>query len=161
MPPRKKAPGRSTQSQARQRGCGLCGSSTPPLTRTPCCGNWICDDEDTYVLFSYERNSCSRNHGRYTLCSYHYNEEHAGRWQDCARCREAFETEIYVYYGTNEYNFDKLVDPPSYEPTLCADCGRVIRLGYDGYMISSGRTYRCEACGEKFMPGTPRAKRER
>jgi hypothetical protein len=25
--------------------CGLCGK-TGRLTRTPCCGNWICDDAD-------------------------------------------------------------------------------------------------------------------
>lgn len=31
--------------------CGLCGS-TKNLTKTECCGNWICDDEDEYVLFS-------------------------------------------------------------------------------------------------------------
>ena len=47
--------------------CGLRGATTN-LTKTECCGNWICDDEDQYVLFSYARNSCYRNHDRYTLC---------------------------------------------------------------------------------------------
>ncbi len=97
-----------TSSYRDQPRCGLCGSTTKPLTRTPCCGQWICDDADQYVLFSYARNSCYRNHDRYTLCSYHYHEGHAGRWQDCGECRESFETEIYVYYGSNEYNFEKL-----------------------------------------------------
>ena len=82
--------------------CGLCGSTTKPLTRTPCCGNWICDDEEDYVLFSFAHNSCHRNHNRYTLCSSHHNEGHKGRWQDCPKCRKSFETEMYVWYGTND-----------------------------------------------------------
>ena len=84
--------------------CGLCGK-TRKLTKTECCGQWICDDEDKYIIFSYARNSCSRNHRRFTLCGYHYTEEHEGNWKDCPECRNSFETEIYVYYGTNEYNF--------------------------------------------------------
>jgi len=62
--------------------CGLCGK-TGTLIKTDCCGNWICDDEHKYVLFSYARNSCHRNHSRYTLCAYHHNEGHAGDWKDC------------------------------------------------------------------------------
>src|SRR5690348_6145951 len=89
------------------RRCGLCGK-TRKLTRTECCGQWICDDEDQYVLFSYARNSCYRNHDRYTLCSHHFHEGHEGTWQDCPGCRADFPTEMYVYYGTNEYNFEKL-----------------------------------------------------
>jgi hypothetical protein len=136
---------------AASRRCGLCGSTSKPLTRTPCCGNWICDDADEYVLFSYARNSCYRNHDHYTLCSFHYNEGHKGRWQDCEQCRESFETEMYVYYGTNEYNFEKLETPPSFEPTRCAECGRVIRLGTDGYSIRPNGKYYCEACTNKEM----------
>jgi hypothetical protein len=71
----------------------------------------MCDDEHTYVLFSYARNSCHRNHSRYTLCAYHYNEGHAGDWQTCRICRESFETEVYVWYGTNDYNVEKLKNP--------------------------------------------------
>ncbi len=130
--------------------CGLCGSTTKPLTRTPCCGEWICDDEDQYVLFSFAHNSCHRNHSRYTLCSYHYNEGHPGKWQDCDECRKSFKTEMYVYYGTNEYNFEKLSNPPAHEPTHCADCDRVISLGYDGYMMS-GKDFYCERCSAKRM----------
>lgn len=48
--------------------CGLCGKKKN-LTKTDCCGNWICDDEHKYVIFSYARNSCHRNHNRYTLCA--------------------------------------------------------------------------------------------
>jgi hypothetical protein len=129
--------------------CGLCGK-TRGLTKTECCGNWICDDEHKYVMFSYARNSCHRNHRRYTLCAFHFAEGHEGRWQDCPKCREAFQTEIYVEYGTNEYNFEKLPDPPSYEPTRCHKCGRVIVLSEGGYSIRGGEHF-CGLCTAKEM----------
>lgn len=132
------------------RRCGLCGSTTKPLTKTPCCDNWICDDEDNYVMFSFAHNSCHRNHDRYTLCSYHFHEGHQGKWQECDKCRASFETEIYVYYGTNEYNFEKLENPPALEPTHCAECGAVIDLGYDGYSMS-GDKYYCQRCSNRRM----------
>ena len=96
-------------------------------------------------MFSYARNSCFRNHRRYTLCGSHSTEGHKGDWQECERCRKDFPTEMYVYYGTNEYNFVKLENPPSYEPTLCAKCGAVIRLAEDAYSIK-GKNYYCERC---------------
>lgn len=129
--------------------CGLCGK-TINLTKTECCGQWICDDEDEYVMFSFARNSCSRNHRRYTLCGYHYENGHPGKWQDCPQCREDFETEMYVYMGTNEYNFEKLVNPPSFEPSRCIRCGQVISLGTDGYMMTRDG-YLCGACGDAEM----------
>ncbi|HZW29532.1 MAG TPA: hypothetical protein VFF52_02430 [Isosphaeraceae bacterium] len=140
------------------RRCGLCGK-TRKLTRTPCCGQWICDDEDQYVLFSYARNSCYRNHDHYTLCSHHFNEGHQGTWQDCAKCLEDFPTELYVYYGTNEYNFERLANPPAYEPTRCSQCGTVIHLGEGGYAIRAGE-YLCLRCSARDFPSRP-AKRKK
>lgn len=134
-----------TKTPAKPR-CGLCGKRTK-LIQTPCCGQWICNDYDKYVLFSYATNSCRRNHDRYTLCSYHYNEKHKGDWKACARCKKSFETEMYVWYGTNEYNFEKLENPPSYEPTQCAQCGKVIVLGTDGYSRAEGK-YFCWNCSK-------------
>jgi hypothetical protein len=136
---------KSTASSANKPKCGLCGKRGR-LRKTDCCDNWICDDEDSYVMFSYARNSCHRNHSRYTLCSFHYNESHTGDWQDCEKCRGDFETEMYVWYGTNEYNFVKLQNPPKYEPTRCAKCKRVIKLGEDGYSIKEMKYY-CMNCG--------------
>lgn len=130
--------------------CGLCGK-TGNLTKTNCCQQWICDDTDQYVMFSYARNSCHRNHDRYTLCSFHYNEQHDGSWQECAECRGSFETEIYVWHGTNEYNFEILEDPPAFDPTMCARCNKVVRLGEDGYMLKPGGEYLCERCGNREM----------
>jgi hypothetical protein len=129
--------------------CGLCGKARN-LLQTDCCGNWICNDEHKYVIFSYARNSCSRNHSRFTLCGYHHNEGHKGHWQNCKVCRKSFMTEMYVWYGTNECNFEKLESPPSYEPTHCSDCGKVISLGEDGYS-QLGYQFWCEDCQMKKM----------
>lgn len=137
----------SADPKSPKHRCGLCGKSDRP-TRTECCGNWICDDEDEYVLFSYARNSCYRNHRRFTLCGYHHAEEHAGSWKRCSACREEFETELYVHYGTNEYNFEKLENPPAFEPTRCAACGATINLGEDGYS-QRGEEYWCEGCSAR------------
>jgi len=136
-----------SDSQAR---CGLCGK-TGNLTKTECCGHWICNDEDKYVLFSYARNSCHRNHDRYTLCGYHYNEGHAGDWKDCPDCRKAFEPELYVHRGINEYNFEKLPNPPEFEPTKCIECGARIQLGEEGYSVGP-EGYKCERCTSRELP---------
>ncbi|GIW41970.1 MAG: hypothetical protein KatS3mg076_2547 [Candidatus Binatia bacterium] len=142
------------------KSCGLCGK-TKALMRTECCDRWICDDEHEYVLFSYARNSCLRNHRRYTLCGYHWAEQHEGSWKDCAECREAFETELYVWYGTNEYNFEKLENLPQFRASFCARCHRRIRLGTDGYIIRSGK-YWCEECGTRDLgAGQKTGKRRR
>jgi hypothetical protein len=141
---RKAATGAAAGRRGQRPRCGLCGK-TKNLTRTECCGQWICDDEHKYVLFSYARSSCHRNHSRYTLCSFHHNEGHSGDWKACKKCRTGFETEMYVWYGTNEYNFETLENPPRFEPTKCSSCGRVIRLGTDGYSIS-GEKYFCLNC---------------
>jgi hypothetical protein len=135
-------------SKAKRR-CGLCGASQN-LIKTECCGNWICNDEANYVAFSYAQNSCHRNHSRYTLCGYHSIEQHEGKWKDCQKCRDGFETEMYVYYGTNEFNFEVLENPPEYEPTKCSDCGAIIVLGDGGYAVS-GSDYWCGRCSAKRM----------
>lgn len=130
--------------------CGLCGSARKKLMKTECCGNWICDDHDKYVMFSYARNSCARNHDRYTLCASHIHEKHRGKWQTCTRCRANFDTEDYVWYGTNEYNFEKLKNPPKFKPTHCAKCGDVIDRGEDGYITMPDGKYFCEQCYSMF-----------
>ena len=124
--------------------CFICGKSEK-LTRTPCCDMPICDDNQKYVPFSYAHNSCFRNHSRYTLCSYHFGEEHEGDWQTCKKCREDFQTEMYVYYGTNEYNHTKLKDPPKFEPKKCDSCGRIIKLSEDACTLI-GDKYYCMTC---------------
>ena len=141
---KQKAPQGLTGKKQSGIRCGLCGKSGK-LTKTECCDQWICDDEDKYVMFSYARNSCHRNHSRYTLCAFHYNEQHEGDWQECQECEQELETEMYVWYGTNEYNFVKLENPPQYEPTRCAKCNRVIKLAEDAYSMKAGG-YHCSKC---------------
>lgn len=138
------------KKEGNRNKCGLCGKSRK-LTTTPCCKQWICDDEDEYVIFSYARNSCFRNHRRYTLCGFHFYEEHKGDWQACLKCRNGFETELSVYYGTNEYNFEKMENPPAYVPTHCAKCDDIISLGEDGYS-SKGDDYFCMNCSASGTP---------
>jgi len=156
QPPRRILRGERRSSRAKgqsagPRCCGLCGA-TNNLTKTDCCGQWICDDEDQYVLFSYARNSCSRNHRRFTLCGHHFEEGHEGKWQDCSKCRQNVPTEMYVYYGTNEYNFETLTNPPAFEPTRCAQCGKVINLGEGGYSLQGGK-YSCMDCTSPELQG--------
>ena len=127
-------------------GCGLCGK-TENLVKTLCCNNWICSDEDKNVPSS-SQNSCSRNHNYFTLCGYHYNEGHEGKWQDCQLCKDSFETEIYVNLGTNEHNFEKLKNPPSFEPTRCSLCNNFITLSEGGYSLR-GNEYFCAECTAK------------
>lgn len=144
--------GRQTsKSAAEGKRCGLCGKKSK-LTRTECCGQWICDDEDKYVVFSYAQDSCHRNHRRYTLCGYHHTEDHKGDWRECQDCRQGFETEMYVWYGTNEYNFIKLENPPQYEPTRCAKCSQVIKLAEESYSMK-GVSHFCERCTAAQFPG--------
>ena len=147
---RKTKTAKSKELNADAPRCGLCGKRDG-LIQTECCGQWICDDEDNYVLFSYARNSCHRNHRRYTLCAFHHGEGHPGDWQTCPKCRKSFPAEIYVYYGTNEYNFVKLENPPAYKPTHCDGCGGVIKLSDGGY--SEGpKGILCEKCTRKAFP---------
>ena len=156
----KKKPGEvpgtsSTSAGASKPRCGLCGKSGR-LTRTECCGNWICDDEENYVPFSYARNCCYRNHRRYTLCGYHHTEEHAGDWKSCAVCRGDFETEDYVGFSSSEYNFEKLENPPAFEPTHCSTCGTIIRRAEGGYSMR-GKEYWCGSCQPNVLPQGPGA----
>ena len=127
-----------------EKKCFICGA-TKNLVRTECCGKWICDDEDEYISFSYARNSCYRNHDRYTLCSYHHHEGHKGDWKTCPECRRMAEPEMVAWFGTNEYNWEKMPDPPKFEPTRCHKCGKVIRLSEGGYAHGKDG-YTCEEC---------------
>ncbi len=75
--------------------------------------------------------------------------------------RGEFETEMYVYYGTNDYNFQKLPDPPRFEPTLCDKCGRRVVLSDVGYTQMAG-TYICMSCSgpdlQRLLRGVNRSK---
>jgi hypothetical protein len=56
---------------------------------------------------------------------------------------------MYVWYGTNDrYNFEKLENPPAYELTHCAGCGRVIVLSEEAHSHERTGDYRCADCWE-------------
>ena len=59
-------------------------------------------------------------------------------------------TEDYVWYGTNEYNFEKLPDPPAYEPTKCCQGATVIVLSEDEYS-KLGKDYFCSDCTDERL----------
>lgn len=130
--------------------CSLCGK-TENLTKTSCCDNWICDDSDAYVMFSYARNSCYRNHDRYTLCAYHHHEDHPGEWQSCEKCKDDMAIENYVDYATNDYNFEKLKNPPKISITCC-NCGFKSNTVQD-FAIQSSKGWYCakRKCQEAAM----------
>ena|SRR3989338_1168345 len=117
-----------------RKSCGLCGR-TQDLVKTECCSRPICE-------------KCFMKHARFTLCEHHFNESHSGTWQDCAECINEFPTEMAVWYGTNEYNFEKLKNPPSFSPTHCSACGAVIKLSEGGY-TKFGADHWCGPCSVK------------
>jgi len=104
----------------------------------------MCYIADVFV----SKRCCWDKHWRYTLCNHHQVESHPGEWKTCAICRSDFETEMYVWYGTNEYNVEKLEHPPAYEPTRCVHCGVAIVLGRDAYSRKPGGSYECAECWE-------------
>jgi hypothetical protein len=136
---------RKKDMESNKKACGLCGK-TKRLTKTECCNNWICDDQDKYVLFSYATNTCNRNHDRYTLCSSHYHEEHEGKWQDCQKCKESFKLEDYAYYVTNDFNFEKLKDAPNVR-IKCVKCDFESDTIED-FAVGSSEGWYCGNCQE-------------
>ena len=51
-----------------------------------------------------------------------------------------------------DFFFEKLENPPSYEPTKCSTCGAVIVLSEGGYSMR-GTEYSCESCTVTEMEG--------
>ncbi|KAH8587730.1 hypothetical protein B0O99DRAFT_640930 [Bisporella sp. PMI_857] len=136
--------------------CGLCGA-TSNLTKTECCNHAICDDNHKYQPFTYSNISCSRNHHRYTLCSYHFRESHDPnvKWQDCKKCEESFRNkEDYVGKGTSSFNFkhDIWANPPTFEGSKCITCGKGIKMGSEPHSYAPGGGLCCVGC---MMVGRP------
>lgn len=124
--------------------CGLCGKKQN-ITLTECCNNLICDDEHTYILFSYANNSCSHNHRTGTLCAYHYQEGHVGKWQQCDTCKSDFSPEMYYYYAMSDYNFEKPQTPLTYVPVQCHKCHKNIQIGFEDCVLTNNG-HGCERC---------------
>ena len=105
--------------------CSLCGK-TKNLTTTPCCGQPICDDHHKYELFSYAHTSCARNHDRRSLCAFHYNNDHPGKWQDCKRCVKELGEESYALLAASDYNIGKPESVPDIS-IRCFGCKKDIK----------------------------------
>ena len=138
---------KTTKTITKRPPCSLCGRTKKSRHKTDCCGNWVCGNENEYIMFSYSRDICSRNHRRFTLCGYHHTEEHKGDWKTCNECHKNFEHELemYVWYGMNEYNFEKLPNPPTFKLTSCYKCRKRIILPDGGYSVL-GSVYCCDHC---------------
>src|SRR5713226_2101149 len=54
-----------------------------------------------------------------------------------------------MWIWQNAYNFEKLQNPPSYQPTKCAECGKVIIRAHGGYSMVPNKGYDCGTCALK------------
>ena len=93
--------------------CRFCGNDSVPLVKTKCCDQWICCD--TSYLSIKGGGYCLYHHEHESVCHFHYNEGHSGKWQECEECRE--------FFGEDDFN-DAFHDPNNtptgvqhYEPT--------------------------------------------
>jgi hypothetical protein len=130
--------------------CGLCGKQEP-LRRTDCCNRTVCDDFDNYVPFSYTKTSCARNHSRYTICSTHKTEhpDENCNWRQCVKCKEdSGEVENFVGSGSSNFNFveDQWDDAPTFEPTYCFACRRLVKLNSEGHARIPNKGIQCQSC---------------
>jgi len=75
--------------------CRFCGNDSVPLVKTKCCDQWICCD--TSYLSIKGGDYCLYHHEHESICHFHYNEGHSGKWQDCEECLE--------FFGDDDFNF--------------------------------------------------------
>lgn len=66
--------------------CRFCGNDSVPLVKTKCCNQWICCD--TSYASIEGGGYCQYHHERYSVCHFHYNEGHSGKWQECEECQD-------------------------------------------------------------------------
>src|SRR5688572_25056305 len=83
--------------------CELCRKPAEHLRKTECCGRMVCLLLSSGAIVS--KRSCLIKHGRFTLCGAHDAERHRGDWKTCKVCPKTWEPEMYVWYGTNKWNF--------------------------------------------------------
>lgn len=73
--------------------CFLCGDTTSPLVKTECCHQWVCCD--TSFVSIRGGGYCEFEHKNYSICYFHYSNNHEGKWQDCKECQEFFDKEDF------------------------------------------------------------------
>jgi hypothetical protein len=127
------------------------------LERTECCGNWICNTEEDYQLFSYSREFCSRSHNRYTTCTWHCTEEHGSSvdWRECKECmKDSTKNNVRSWNSTNGYNFTPglmaAYPKGSMITAECCSCHGRIATGFEAHVYSpsvNGPT--CKYCNDE------------
>lgn len=123
--------------------CKLCGCKDS-LCKTECCGQTICNVPVDSSALTYPRETCSRAHRKYTLCSYHYHFRHAAPdWRECTQCAENKMT----WLSHNGYNFTPLTHPPKGRmfTQRCSTCYRRIHQGFDVFSVVDGQL-KCKTC---------------
>ncbi len=73
--------------------CSLCGEKSLLLGKSKCCDQWFCCDTD--FLSIRGGGYCQFKHEHYSICYFHHNENHQGRWQGCKECRDFFGEEQF------------------------------------------------------------------
>jgi len=74
--------------------CHFCGDKSLPLVKMSCCNQWACCDTSFLSIRGGEH--CQFEHDEsYSICHFHYNENHQGLWQECKECRDFFEDEQF------------------------------------------------------------------
>eukprot|EP01029_Cantina_marsupialis_P004273 TRINITY_DN1430_c0_g2_i4.p1 TRINITY_DN1430_c0_g2~~TRINITY_DN1430_c0_g2_i4.p1 ORF type:complete len:252 (-),score=47.48 TRINITY_DN1430_c0_g2_i4:595-1350(-) len=142
----------SSMEEAESKGekvCVICGSKRN-LTLTGCCGVPVCNNEDEYEMFSRSRDFCIRNHSRYTLCGYHYGEDHDGDWRECAKCIEEHGCgKAISWYGTNGWNCTPMLEKDIKKDDMltekCVGCEKRIMTGWEAHSPSVGGVS-CQMC---------------
>jgi hypothetical protein len=74
-----------------------------------------------YIPSTFLKNSCRRNHDKYTLCGQHFREKHIGDWKKCKICKNQNSDVDYTNLSTNNFNFEKLNIQK--KEIKCANCG--------------------------------------
>jgi hypothetical protein len=68
--------------------CYFCGREHLPLVKMKCCERWSCCDTEFISL--HGGGYCQFEHEHNSICHFHYNEKHLGKWQSCEECSEFF-----------------------------------------------------------------------
>jgi len=112
--------------------CFICGDEDSPLVKTKCCHQWVCCD--TSFLSFRGGGYCLFEHENYSVCHYHYNNNHEGKWEDCKECqeffgKEAFESELnFKPKIKNQKNFrgKKQISTITKQTTVNEDKGEIV-----------------------------------
>ncbi len=82
--------------------CRFCGDKSSPLVKLRCCDRWVCCD--TAFVSIRGGGYCQFQHEHYSICHFHYNEGHQGRWQECKECRDFLGEEQFKLESKDSIN---------------------------------------------------------